>query len=98
MKSFRHRSAPRPGSYRSDSFTREFRTNWAVAPYEPAERVTASSKAHEATVYRPLFELLDSSQYRTESFGAANVGDQADALVAVLLEYATPFMQALTKP
>lgn len=65
--------------------------------YEPVERLVPSAAAHDATVFRPLYELIGSG-YTTWSFGPDNVNEQADALAEAIQDAAMPFMQSLTSP
>ena len=66
--------------------------------YEPAERLVPSSAAHDATVFRPLYELLSGSGYRTWSFDGDNVEEQADALTDAVQHVAVPFIESLASP
>jgi hypothetical protein len=66
--------------------------------YEPVEQLVPSSAPHDATVFRPLYELLPGSGYRTWSFSQDGVEEQADALADTVEEAAVPFMDSLASP
>lgn len=63
--------------------------------YEPVERLIPSSESHDATVFRPLYELVPGGGYRTWSFDVGDVEEQADELAEAVEEVGMPFMDSL---
>lgn len=66
--------------------------------YEPVERLVPSAAVHDATVFRPLYELIAEGGYMTWAFDQENINEQADALAKAIQEIAGPFMESLASP
>lgn len=66
--------------------------------YEAVEALLPSAAPCDATVFRPLYELLPGSGYRTWSFDAEGIDEQAASLAEVIEREAIPFMRSLGSP
>ena len=66
--------------------------------YEPVEELLPSGAPHDATVFRPLYELLSDGDYMTWSFERENVDEQATALAEAVENAAVPFLESLASP
>lgn len=64
--------------------------------YRPAEDLMPASSERNPTVFRPMYELLPGGGYRTWSFNEENLEAQADSLVDLVDQRASPFMASLS--
>jgi hypothetical protein len=66
--------------------------------YEPVEALLPSAAPYDATVFRPLYELLPGGGYRTWSFDPESIDEQAASLAEAIEQEAMPFMRSLGSP